>query len=116
MLLNDLLKEIECYLTRRNELMLVYTVWLELHCLNSLQKINSFEILEEIQLHLINQGDELEWAKKKNFTIVVFSFVQLKINLQLNFFWIKRNLHAALYVENRIISKFWAPRNQWIVS
>ncbi len=60
MLLNDLLKDIDHYLIIKIELVLVYDDLLEINYLNLIQMMAMLNILEGIQLHLINQEDELE--------------------------------------------------------
>ncbi len=65
MLLNDLLKDIDHYLIMRFELVLVYDDLLVINYLNLILMMAMLNILEGIQLHLINQEDELE---KKNYS------------------------------------------------
>ncbi len=60
MLLNDLLKDIDHYLIMRFELVLVYDDLLVINYLNLILMMAMLNILEGIQLHLINQEDELE--------------------------------------------------------
>ena len=60
MLLNDLLKDIDHYLIMKIVLVLVYDDLLEINYLNLIQMMAMLNILEEIQLHLINQEDELK--------------------------------------------------------
>ncbi len=60
MLLNDLWINIDHYLIMNFVLVLVYDDWLVINYLNLIPMMAMLNILEGIQLHLINQEDELE--------------------------------------------------------
>lgn len=89
MLLNDWEIDIDRYWIMYFELVSVYDDYPEINYSNLVPKMARLNILEGTQLHLIDQEGELNNEKKMRKKCFIW------FNVQLSFFWMKRNLHAV---------------------